>query len=269
MDLHNIETYLSPQKIEEITNWKTGWTWLAGGTWLFTEPQPQINTLVDLQNLKWSEIEINSEGLTIGATCIMSQLSKHTFPENWTAVKGLKSAVQELASFKIQNVATVGGNLCLALPAGTFAPVMIVLDAKYQILPLSGEPYWISALEFQTGAKQTILKPGEVLRKIFIPKENLELQINYQRICVATAGLAVSIVVAAYNPNTQKIRFGISGCVPSPKFIEFAQIPSKTEIIEKLNTTIPLTNYLNDTTASNTYRQHITQILIDRSLNLS
>ena len=268
MDLHNIETYLTPQNLEEISNWQKGWTWLAGGTWLFTEAQPQINTLVDLQNFGWSEIEINSEGLTIGATCIMSQLLNHSFPENWTAVKGLKSAVKELASFKIQNVATVGGNLCLALPEGTFAPVMILLDAKYQILPLSGEPYWIPALEFQTGAKQTILKPGEVLRKIFIPKENLEFQINYQRICVATAGLAVSIVVAAYDPNTGKIRLGISGCVPSPKIIEFTQIPSKTEITEKLNTTIPLTNYLNDTTASNTYRQHITQILMQRSLKL-
>jgi CO/xanthine dehydrogenase FAD-binding subunit len=266
MDLPNIETYLTPQNLAEITNWKSGWTWLAGGTWLFSEPQPQITTLVDLQNFRWSEIEINSEGLTIGATCIMSQLLNYSFPENWTAVKALKSAVNELASFKIQNVATVGGNLCLAIPAGTFAPVMLLLEAKYQIIPLSGEPYWISALEFQTGIKQTILKPGEVLRKIFIPKEKLELQVNYQRICLTSAGLAISIVVNAYNPNTQKIKFAISGCIPSPKLIEFAQIPTITEITQKLNDTIPLTNYLNDPTASNTYRQHITQILMKRSL---
>lgn len=266
MDLPNVETYLSPQNLVEITNWKSGWSWLAGGTWLFSEPQPEITTLVDLQNFRWSEIEINSEGLTIGATCIMSQLLNHTYPENWTSVKALKSAVNELASFKIQNVATVGGNLCLAIPAGTFAPVMVLLEAKYQILPLSGEPYWISALEFQTGAKQTILKPGEVLRKIFIPKESLELQVNYQRICLASAGLAISTVVAAYNPNTQKIKFAISGCIPSPKLIEFPQIPTITEITQKLNETIPLTNYLNDRTASNTYRQHITQILMKRSL---
>ncbi|MFB2934424.1 xanthine dehydrogenase family protein subunit M [Aerosakkonemataceae cyanobacterium BLCC-F154] len=266
MDLPNVETYLIPQNLAEITNWKNGWSWLAGGTWLFSEPQPEITTLVDLQNLGWSEIEINSEGLTIGATCIMSQLLNYNFPENWTSVKALKSAVNELASFKIQNVATVGGNLCLAIPAGTFAPVMILLDAKYQILPLSGEPYWISALEFQTEIKQTILKPGEVLRKIFIPKENLELQTNYQRICLTSAGLAISTVVAAYNPNTQKIKFAISGCIPSPKLIEFPQIPTQTEITQKLNETIPLTNYLNDTTVSNTYRQHITQILMKRSL---
>ena len=266
MDLHNVETYLTPQTLAEISNWKSGWSWLAGGTWLFTEPQPQITTLVDLQNFSWSEIEINSEGLTIGATCIMSQLLNYSFPENWTSVKALKSAVNELASFKIQNVATVGGNLCLAIPAGTFAPVMVLLDAKYQILPLLGEPYWISALEFQTEIKQTILKPGEVLRKIFIPKENLELQTNYQRICLTSAGLAISIVVAAYNTNTQKIKFAISGCIPSPKLIEFAQIPSQTEINQKLNDTIPLTDYLNDTTASNTYRQHITRTLMKRSL---
>jgi len=266
MDLHNVETYLCPQDLTEITNWQNGWTWLAGGTWLFTEPQPEITTLVDLQNLGWSELEVSPEGLTIGATCIMNRLLNFAYPENWTAIKGLQSAVHELASFKIQNVATVGGNLCLAIPAGTFAPVMVLLEAKYQIIPLSGEPYWISALEFQTGIKQTILNPGEVLRKIFIPKENLELQVNYQRTCLTSAGLAISIVVNAYNLNTQKIKFAISGCIPSPKLIEFAQIPTITEITQKLNDTIPLTNYLNNTTASNTYRQHITQTLMKRSL---
>lgn len=265
MDLHNVETYLEPTDIKEIRNWQAGWTWLAGGTWVFSEPQPQIKTLVDMQKLGWSELEATPFGLTIGAMCIMSRLLQFSYPETWTAVKALQSAVHELASFKIQNVATVAGNLCLALPAGTFAPVMVALEASYEILPLEGESYWVSALNFQTGAKQTILKPGEVLRKIWIPQINLEWRVTYQRICVATAGLAVSIVVVAYNPKTSQVRFGIGACVPSPRLIEFERIPSTAELNEALNAQIPLTDFLADETSA-VYRSHLTQVLMRRSL---
>lgn len=263
MDLNNIETYLRPQTFQDVNNWETGWMWLAGGSWIFSEAQPQLKTLVDMQQLGWSELEITPEGLTIGATCIMSQLLQ--LPEDWTAVKALKSAVQELASFKVQNVATVAGNLCLALPASTFAPVMVALDANYEILPRNGSPYWVSALDFQIGAKQTILKPGDVLRRIFISCENLQWEVNYQRICVATAGLAISIVVAATNPKTSDVRFGIGGAVPFPRLIQFNTVPSSSELSERLHQEIPLSDFIEDRT-SRQYRRHVTEVLMKRSL---
>jgi len=265
MDLPDVETYLRPRELEEVKNWQDGWTWLAGGTWIFSEPQPQIKTLVDMQGLGWSELEATSLGLTIGAKCSMSRLLQFSYPETWTAVTALQSAVYELASFKVQNVATVSGNLCLALPASTFAPVMVMLEAKYEILPLEGSAYWVSALDFQTGARQTILKPGEVLRKIWISQANLEWRVNYRRICVATAGLAVSIVVAAYNAKTAQVRFGIGAAVPSPRLIEFAHVPSTTELAEALDAQIPQTDFLEDETSA-VYRRHVTQVLMERSL---
>ena len=277
MDLHSVESYLRPTDLEEVKNWQPGWTWVAGGTWVFSELQPQINTLVDMQGLEWSELEVTPFGLfeqslpmkiaiTIGATCVMNRLLQFSYPENWTAVKALQSAVHELASFKVQNVATVAGNLCLALPASTFAPVMVALGASYEILPLEGMPYWVGALDFQTGAKQTILKPGEVLRKISIPQAFLEWRVNYQRICVATAGLAVSIVVALYNTQTSQLRFGIGACVSAPRLIEFAHVPSTTELAEALDAKIHLRDFLNDASASAVYRRYVTKVLMERSL---
>lgn len=266
MDLHSVETYLRPTDLEEIRNWQTGWAWLAGGTWMFTEPQPQVRALVDMQGLGWSELAVTPEGLIIGASCVMNRLLQFPYPERWTAVKALQSAVHELASFKVQNAATVAGNLCLALPASTFAPVMVALGASYEILPLEGTLYWVSALDFQTGPKQTILKPGEVLRKILIPQAFLEWRVNYQRICVATAGLAVSIVVALHNPQTSQVRFGIGACVPAPRLIEFARVPSTTELAEALDAQIPPTDFIHDRSASAVYRRHVTQVLMERSI---
>ena len=33
----------------ETFDWREGDSWLAGGTWLFSEPQPRLRRLVDLQ----------------------------------------------------------------------------------------------------------------------------------------------------------------------------------------------------------------------------
>lgn len=266
MDLHNIQTYLRPIDLDEVKPWQPGWAWLAGGTWLFSEPQPNLDTIVDMQRLGWTELEVAPEGLTIGASCTMSRLAQFAYPPQWVGVKALQRAVEELASFKVQNVATIAGNLCLALPAGTFAPVMAVLDAKYELVPLNDDPYWVDALNFQTGARRTLLQPGAVLRKIQIPATYLEWQISYQRICVASAGIAVAIVVTAFNSQTQKIRSAIGAAIPAPHLITFEHVPTIEEISRALSTQISSEDWIEDTTASARYRQHVTQVLMQRSI---
>lgn len=266
MDLPNIETYLRPTDLQAVENWQQGWVWLAGGTWIFSQSQPDLKVLVDLKQLGWSEIEVMPEGLAIGATCTLAELSQWDWPSRWTSVKALLSAVYELASFKVANVATVGGNLCLALPASTFGPVMVALGASYEILSSGSPPRFVPALDFQTGAQQTILQPREVLRKIWIPLRSLEWQVSFKRICVATAGYAVSIVVGAYNPQTTSVRFGLGACVPAPRLIEFSTVPIPAEISEALDTQLPVDCFLEDERASAAYRKHVTKILMQRSL---
>lgn len=266
MDLPNIETYISPTDLQAVENWEQVWAWLAGGTWIFSKPEPDLKVLVDLEKLGWSEIEVMPEGLAIGATCTMASLRQWVCPESWTSVKALHSAVDELASFKVTNKATVGGNLCLALSASTFAPVMVALGASYEILSPASPPRLVPALDFQTGAQQTILQPGEVLRRIWIPQHSLEWQVSFKRICVATAGYAVSIVVGAYNPKTASVRYGVGASVPAPRLMEFAAVPTPTEISSALDTQLPVDCFLDDERASAAYRKHVTKVLMQRSL---
>lgn len=266
MDLQNITTCLRPKDLATV-KWDEGYAWLAGGTWIFSQAQPNLKVLVDLEKLDWSEIEVTPEKLQIGATCTMAKLRRGKFPENWTSVQALFRAVDELASFKVTNMATVGGNICLAIPASTFAPVMVALDASYEIWRNDSCLRLVRAIDFQTGAQQTILQPGEVLRKILIPQRSLAWQINYQRICVATAGIAVSIVVAAYNPKTSQVRFGLGACLPAPKLLEFDKMPTSAEITAVVEAQLPVEDLIADQIASASYRQHITKVLMQRSLS--
>ncbi|MGD1896902.1 MAG: FAD binding domain-containing protein [Phormidesmis sp.] len=263
MDLYSVKTYLKPSSLTEVTGWSADQRWLAGGTWLFNEVQPQVKSLVDMQQFDWTEIAVSAEGLSIGATCIQNELLAFSFPPEWTAAEALKDAVRELASFKLSHAATVGGNLCLALSASTFAPVMVALKAQYEIWRVEGEPYSVSAADFQTAPQKTVLQPGDVLRKIKIPRESLEQwQTRFKRMAVCTAGYAIAIVVTAYNPHSQQVRFGIGGSVLAPCLVEFDVLPTP----EGIATALQEKTFLSDERGSAAYRQHITGVLMKRGI---
>ena len=40
MDLNTVTEVVRPTAREELPPWRDGDAWLAGGTWLFSEPQP-------------------------------------------------------------------------------------------------------------------------------------------------------------------------------------------------------------------------------------
>ena len=263
MDLYSVKTYLQPQSLTEVADWRSDWNWLAGGTWIFNEPQPHVKTLVDMQRLDWSAIEVTSDGLTIGATCIQNDLLDFSFPPDWQATEALKDAVRELASFKLSHAATVGGNICLALSASTFAPAMAALKATYEIWRPEGDPYAVAAVDFQTAPQQTILQPGEVLRSVKIPAASLTgWQTCFKRMAVCTAGYAIAIVVTAYHPQTQQVRFGIGGSIPAPRLVEFESVPTAEQIDEVFQGQ----PFLNDERGSAAYRRHITQLLMQRGI---
>ncbi|MFH7026002.1 MAG: FAD binding domain-containing protein [Heteroscytonema crispum UTEX LB 1556] len=262
MDLLNLETYLRPNDIQTITNWGEDCAWLAGGTWLFSEPQPHLKVLVDMQPLGWTEIEIREDYLSIGATCPLIKLLEYPWNQEWKAVEGFKSAISALAaSLKVINMATVGGNICLALSVGTLAPVMVALDASYEIWNFKKESRQIAAGDFQLASRQTILQPGEVLRRILIPLENLQWKVNYQRFGIAATHPALAIVVNAWNPNYAKVRCVIGASIPAPRLLEFDNVETFHE------TSLQDINFLEDVKASAVYRREITKILIRRSLS--
>ena len=263
MDLYSVETYLQPTSLTEVSDWQPDWHWLAGGTWIFNERNPQIKVLVDMQQLDWAAIAVTSDGLSIGAACIQNDLLEFSFPPSWHATDALKDAVRELASFKLSHAATVGGNICLALSASTFIPAMIALDAQYEIWRPGYDPYFVDAADFQTAPQQTVLQPGEVLCNIKIPRSSLTpWRTNFKRMAVCTAGYAIAIVVTAYHPQTQQVRFGVGGSLQSPQLIEFDAIPT----VEQIAASFQGLTFLHDERGSAAYRQHITQVLMQRGI---
>jgi len=119
MNLNTIAQVKRPSSPDEVGPWRPSYAWLAGGTWLFSEPQVTTDTLIDLDSLGWPALTPTPDGLEIAATCRVADLHAFRGPPEWKAVPLFRDCINAfLMSFKIWNAATIGGNIVMSLPAG-------------------------------------------------------------------------------------------------------------------------------------------------------
>lgn len=193
MDLVTVTSHRAARGREDLAL-APGETLLAGGTWLFSEPQPEVSGLVDLTTLGWPDWESLPGVLRIGATCTVSRV----LDAPWGPATGLvRSAADSfLMSWKVQHVATVGGNLCLALPAGAMISLMAALDAAAVIWTADGGERRVPVVEFVTGAGTNVLEAGEVLRAVDVPLGGEQAtEFAFRKVALTPLGRSSAVVI--------------------------------------------------------------------------
>lgn len=145
---------------------------LAGGTDLLVKMKQKLLSPECVVNLKTVPglRGITYEGgvLKILTLTTIAELEKSGLVRENFEVLAKTAAV--MASPQIRNLATVGGNLCNAAPSADMAPPLIALDSKVAIVSGSGERL-VPLEEFFTGPGTTVLRPGEILREIRVPRQ--------------------------------------------------------------------------------------------------
>jgi carbon-monoxide dehydrogenase medium subunit len=81
----------------------------------------------------------------------------------------LSDAVDVLGTVQVRNVATIAGNICTAAPSGDTAPPLLVLGARVKLLSPEGQRT-IPLEEFFKGPGETVVKDGEILTELVVPK---------------------------------------------------------------------------------------------------
>jgi CO/xanthine dehydrogenase FAD-binding subunit len=81
----------------------------------------------------------------------------------------LADAVGWLGSIQIRNVATIGGNICTAAPSADTATPLLVLGTQVKIKNLK-EERTVPIDEFFKGPGETVLRSGEMIKELMIPK---------------------------------------------------------------------------------------------------
>ena len=179
--------------------------------------------MVDLLSLGWQAVGTTDAGLTIGATCTISELYEFDAPDDWLAGSLLKTSCEAfLASFKVWNSATVGGNICMSLPAGPMITMTVALEAVYTLWAPDGSERRVEAADFVTGNHQNILAPGEVLRKIDIPLSALRKRHAHRRFTLTKLGRSTIFMIGTQSSDATDLLLTITAATTHPLRLAFA-----------------------------------------------
>ncbi len=169
---------------------------IAGGTDVYpalggvapTQPVIDISKLDELTGLTTTE-----DHHRLGALTTWSEIaSAADLPRSFA---GLRQAAREVGSVQIQNVATIGGNLCNASPAADGVPPLLTLDASVELASVRGTRV-VSLESFLLDYRKTALEPDELLTAVLVPKEVDSASAVFEKLG-SRQYLVISIVMVA------------------------------------------------------------------------
>lgn len=215
---------------------------IAGGTDLvFQARSKQINPkyVVDITNIPGMHY-INydqKQGLRIGALTTIRALE--TSVELRQRYPILGQAASQLGSVAIRNVATVGGNLCNALPSAETAQALVALSASAKIIGPDEERV-VPLEDFFTGVGTTVLQTGEILTEIQVPVSLPNTKGIYLKhsmrgtIDLAIVNVAVVVTLEPVDKNVCKdIKIVLGAVAPTPMRAHKAEEILKGKRIEE------------------------------------
>ncbi len=143
-----------------------------------------------------TRIKATPEAWRIGAAATLTNIEEAIGAEYPSIAKMLRV----FAARQIRNRATLGGNLVTASPIGDSAPVLLTLDASVVLITARGERT-VPLAEFFTAYRQTVLRPGEIMREIILPRggtaAGLTRRVDFLKVAKRRE-LDISIVAAAF-----------------------------------------------------------------------
>jgi CO/xanthine dehydrogenase FAD-binding subunit len=264
VNLNTITQVKRPKSFDEI-EWRDGHAFLGGGTWLFSEPQVGTDTLVDLEQFGWPALTVTPAGLEIAATCRIVDLHKFKAPPDWRAAPLFQQCIDAfLMSFKIWNAATVGGNLCMALPAGAMISLTAALEGVCTLWPQDSKPREVPVVDFVTGMHTNVLQKGELLRSILLPASALKKRTAMRQVSLTHHGRSAALVIATVADDGQDFLLTISAATPRPIHLRFVKLPGAAELHRAIDERLPPDAWFHDVHGSAAYKRHVTLYLAEQ-----
>lgn len=195
---------------------------MAGGTALilllkqeFIEPTVIIGLggVADL-----ARIDFDEDILRIGALSALRRIERD--PAVLAHAPAVARAIAQVATPRVRNQATLGGNLVHADPAQDPPPVLLVHDADVVLRGPAGERV-IALRDFFVDVFQTTIEPGEILTTIRVPRPSPTSRFEYVKFLPRTVDDYATVSVAVrLDPGPDgavrdvRIALGNAGAVP-------------------------------------------------------
>ena len=240
-----------------------GDAYLAGGSWVFSEPQIGTTRLIDLTGLDWPSLTTSEAGLEIAATCTLAEIATLAPTPTWPALALAHQCCDALrGSFKIWNVSTVGGNLCCALPAAPMTSLTAALDGTCLIWTSAGGEREVAVVDLVTGDGQTSLEPGEVVRSVSIPARALATKTAFRQASLTHLGRSAALLIGRLDPVDGAFVLTVTAATSRPVQVAFASIPTPAELTDALAARLPSqADIFDDVHGSPAWRRQLTGLL--------
>ncbi|MZD07821.1 FAD-binding molybdopterin dehydrogenase [Streptomyces sp. SID5785] len=255
----DLNTVLDVRDGRRRAPWRQGDAWLGGGTYLFSEPQPHLRRLVDLSRMGWEPVLRHPDGsLEIAATCTVAQLSRYGRTLDAPAAPLFEQCCRAfLASFKIWNMATVGGNLCNALPAGPMISLTSALDGVCLLRAQDGTSRRVPAAEFVTGAGRKDLGEGELLRSVTLPAAALDRRTAFRQASLYGLGRSGALVIGTLDPRDGSLAVTVTAATVRPFRLWFALPPTRDALRAAIDTAVGGSDWYDDIHGLPRWRRHM------------
>jgi CO/xanthine dehydrogenase FAD-binding subunit len=165
------------------------------------------------------------------------------------------------------NAATVGGNICMSLPAGPMISLTVALEGRYTLWPRDMAPRELPAVDFVTGNHANRLAPGELLRPIHLPAAALRRRTAFRRASLTHLGRSAVLLIGTQDPLAGDLRLTVTAATVRPFQLRFDRLPGARELREALDATIAAGDYLDDVHGSPPYRRRLTYYFAEQILD--
>jgi CO/xanthine dehydrogenase FAD-binding subunit len=229
MDLSTIQRVRVVRERGELAAMGPRTAVIGGGSWVFSLPHDHLDELLDLQGFGWEPLRSSADGLSVAATCTFAELA--AMPDTGRAAHRLffQCCTALLGSFKIWNVATVGGNIANALPAGPMISLAAALDARALVWRADGSDDLVPVAELVTGNMTTLLEHGDVIRSIEFPAHALDARTAYRKIALSPLGRSGAVVIGRLDRDGAFV-LAVTAATIRPEVLRFPRAPSAPEL---------------------------------------
>ena len=196
---------------------------LAGGTDLLVQARGNkwdLEAVVDVKKIPEAmKLEASNDGLIIGSGVPCYQIYENEeVKKHYT---GIVDGAFIIGGIQIQSRAAIGGNLCNAAPSGDAICPLIVYGATANIAGPNGERK-VAVEDFCIGPGKTVIKNGELLVSISVPKPAERSGAAYERFIprnemdIAVAAVAVSVEIDNTGENFESVNIALASVGPTP-----------------------------------------------------
>jgi CO/xanthine dehydrogenase FAD-binding subunit len=268
MDLNTVEEVIPTA---DPAQWREGDAWLAGGTVLFSYGSTELKRLLDLTAAGWPSITVTAAGIELAATCTIAELYELPgalpveLPQaaGWTALRLIRPCCDSfVASFKVWNLSTVGGNLCTALPAGPMISLCAAMDGTATVLTPDGGSRTVPVAGFVTGDGQNCLAPGELLRSILLPASSLASPVAFRRLSLSNLGRSGVLLIGRLDDDGALV-LTVTAATKRPVQARLRPYPDEAALADALDEAIPGPLYHDDIHGLPEWRRDMTYRLAE------